>query len=161
MDLTRDPCALVRDRPPELGVRDRAPDADEQEPEGDQAQEVALEDELARDDRRQHEVDVREERERHRQAEPAVEVAPVAAVANPEADQCDEPEAGEQCRGDDDGRPFDEFDGCGDGAIDVLEASHVNKEYNLWSRNPIKVSAAYLGSDGAQDRPPAETNLNY
>ena len=40
--------------------------------------------------------------------------------------------------------PFDEFDGCGDGSIDVLKAGHVDKNYNLWSRNPVKVSAAYL-----------------
>jgi 3',5'-cyclic AMP phosphodiesterase CpdA len=57
--------------------------------------------------------------------------------------------------------PFDELDGCGDGSVDVLKAGHVDKHYNLWSRNPIKVSAAYLASDGANDRPPRETDVNY
>jgi 3',5'-cyclic AMP phosphodiesterase CpdA len=57
--------------------------------------------------------------------------------------------------------PFDEFDGCGDGSIDVLAAGHVNKSYNLWSRNPVRVSAAYLASDGASERPARETDVNY
>jgi Icc protein len=57
--------------------------------------------------------------------------------------------------------PFDELDGCGDGFVDVLGAGHVDKQYNLWSRNPVKVSAAYLGSDGASDRPAAESDVNY
>jgi 3',5'-cyclic AMP phosphodiesterase CpdA len=57
--------------------------------------------------------------------------------------------------------PFDEFDGTGDGTIDVLAAGHVDKHYNLWSRNPIRVSAQYLASDGAADRPPRETDVNY
>jgi 3',5'-cyclic-AMP phosphodiesterase len=57
--------------------------------------------------------------------------------------------------------PFDEFDGCGDGSVDVLKAGHVNKNYNFWSRNPLTVSAAYLDSDGQSDRPPRETDVNY
>src|SRR5262245_16240962 len=57
--------------------------------------------------------------------------------------------------------PFDEFDGCGDGRIDVLKAGHVDKHHNLWSRNPVKVSAAYLGSNGANDKPARETDVNY
>jgi Icc protein len=57
--------------------------------------------------------------------------------------------------------PFDEFDGCGDGHVDVLSGGRVNKLYNLWSRNPITVSAAYLGSDGTVDRPAKETDVNY
>jgi 3',5'-cyclic AMP phosphodiesterase CpdA len=57
--------------------------------------------------------------------------------------------------------PFDELDGCGDGSVDVLKTGRIDKTYNLWSRNPIRVSAAYLGSDGATDRPPAETDVNY
>ena len=57
--------------------------------------------------------------------------------------------------------PFDELDGCGDGSIEVLKAGYVDKQYNLWSRNPVKVSAAYLGSDGAADRPARETDVNY
>jgi 3',5'-cyclic AMP phosphodiesterase CpdA len=57
--------------------------------------------------------------------------------------------------------PFDEFDGCGDGRVDVLEDGHLDKHYNLWSRKPIRVSARYLDSDGAADRPPRETDSNY
>jgi hypothetical protein len=57
--------------------------------------------------------------------------------------------------------PFDELDGCGDGSIEVLKGGHVDKQYNLWSRNPVKVSAVYLGSDGAADRPSRETDVNY
>jgi 3',5'-cyclic AMP phosphodiesterase CpdA len=57
--------------------------------------------------------------------------------------------------------PFDEFDGCGDGRVDVLAGGQVDKHYNLWSRNPIRVSARYLDSDGAADRPPRETDPNY
>ena len=48
--------------------------------------------------------------------------------------------------------PFDEFDGCGDGSVDVFKAGRVDKHYNLWSRNPIRVSAAYLDSDGQADK---------
>jgi 3',5'-cyclic AMP phosphodiesterase CpdA len=57
--------------------------------------------------------------------------------------------------------PFDEFDGCGDGSVDVLKTGRVDKSYNLWSRNPVRVSASYLGSDGAADRPPVESDVNY
>jgi hypothetical protein len=57
--------------------------------------------------------------------------------------------------------PFDEFDGCGDGSVDVFKNGRVDKSYNLWSRNPIKVGAAYLDSDGATARPPRETDVNY
>jgi hypothetical protein len=37
----------------------------------------------------------------------------------------------------------------------------VDKHYNLWSRNPVKVAAAYLDSDGATARPARETDINY
>jgi 3',5'-cyclic AMP phosphodiesterase CpdA len=57
--------------------------------------------------------------------------------------------------------PFDELDGCGDGSVAVLKNGEADKNYNLWSRNPIRVSAAYLDSDGAADRPPVETDVNY
>ena len=57
--------------------------------------------------------------------------------------------------------PFDEFDGCGDGSIDVFKGGRADKNYNMWSKNPLKVSAAYLDSDGAADRPPRETDVNY
>jgi Icc protein len=57
--------------------------------------------------------------------------------------------------------PFDEFDGCGDGSVDVLKSGRADKNYNLWSRNPISVSAGYLESEGATGRPPRETDVNY
>jgi 3',5'-cyclic AMP phosphodiesterase CpdA len=57
--------------------------------------------------------------------------------------------------------PFDEFDGCGNGTVDVLRRGHVDKHYNLWSRNPVRVSAAYLGSGGTADTPSRETDVNY
>lgn len=57
--------------------------------------------------------------------------------------------------------PFDEFDGCGDGTVDVFRSGRVDKQYNPWSRNPIRVSASYLDSDGGTDRPPRETDINY
>ena len=57
--------------------------------------------------------------------------------------------------------PFDELDGCGDGKVDVFRNGRADKHYNLWSRNPVRVSAAYLESDGAQERPFRETDVNY
>jgi 3',5'-cyclic AMP phosphodiesterase CpdA len=57
--------------------------------------------------------------------------------------------------------PFDELDGCGDGSVDVFASGRADKHYNLWSRNPIKVSAGYLASDGRLERPPAESDVNY
>ena len=41
--------------------------------------------------------------------------------------------------------PFNQFDGCGDGTVDVLGGGRVDKNYNLWSRNPRIVTAADLG----------------
>ncbi len=57
--------------------------------------------------------------------------------------------------------PFDELDGCGDGTVDVFRNGRADKNYNLWSRNPARVSAAYLASDGATDPPSRETDVNY
>ena len=57
--------------------------------------------------------------------------------------------------------PFDELDGCGDGTVDVYKSGRVDKTYNGWSRNPVKVTAAYLDSDGALSRPARETDVNY
>ncbi len=36
--------------------------------------------------------------------------------------------------------PFDQFDGCGDGTVEVRKDGQINKNYNLWSRNPMKVT---------------------
>ena len=57
---------------------------DEQHPEGEDTKEVAREDVVARTERREHVVEVGEHDERERQRQPAVEVAAVAAVAQPE-----------------------------------------------------------------------------
>jgi Icc protein len=43
--------------------------------------------------------------------------------------------------------PFNQFDGCGDGSVDVLAKGQVNKHYNLWDRNPRTVTYAELASD--------------
>jgi hypothetical protein len=57
--------------------------------------------------------------------------------------------------------PFDEFDGCGDGAADVFPDGHVDKRYNLWSRNPVRISARYLASGGNVDVPPLAGDASY
>jgi 3',5'-cyclic AMP phosphodiesterase CpdA len=43
--------------------------------------------------------------------------------------------------------PFDQLDGCGDGTVDVLASGQVNKNYNLWSRNPRTVTYAQLAAN--------------
>jgi len=43
--------------------------------------------------------------------------------------------------------PFNQFDGCGDGSIDVLVNGRVDKHYNLWSRNPRIVKAQELAGN--------------
>jgi len=40
--------------------------------------------------------------------------------------------------------PFDQLDGCGDGTVDVLKSGQVDKNYNLWDRNPRSVTYAEL-----------------
>jgi hypothetical protein len=40
--------------------------------------------------------------------------------------------------------PFNQLDGCGNGVIDVRKGGHVDKTYNLWTRNPRVVTAAQL-----------------
>jgi 3',5'-cyclic AMP phosphodiesterase CpdA len=57
--------------------------------------------------------------------------------------------------------PFDQFDGCGDGTVDVLEAGLVNKVYNLWDRNPVTVRASYLASNGKKDQPTSTKLASY
>jgi 3',5'-cyclic AMP phosphodiesterase CpdA len=49
--------------------------------------------------------------------------------------------------------PFDQFDGCGDGTVNVLQSGLVDKLYNLWDRNPVSVRAGYVRSGGKTDRP--------
>ena len=43
--------------------------------------------------------------------------------------------------------PFDQFDGCGDGRVDVLKQGRVDKHYNLWSKTPREVTAQQLAGD--------------
>jgi 3',5'-cyclic AMP phosphodiesterase CpdA len=57
--------------------------------------------------------------------------------------------------------PFDQFDGCGDGTVDVLESGLVDKVYNLWDRNPVSVRATYMVSNGGQDPPPQPKLPSY
>ncbi len=42
--------------------------------------------------------------------------------------------------------PFNQFDGCGDGTVDVLAGGRVDKHYNLWTRNPREVTAKQLAA---------------
>lgn len=50
--------------------------------------------------------------------------------------------------------PFDQFDGCGDGQVNVLGSGMVDKIYALWDRHPVTVKSSYLASLGARDVPP-------
>ena len=59
------------------------------------------------------------------------------------------------------GDPFNAFDGCGDGQLNVLASGMIDKVYNLWNRNPVTVRASYLSSSGAKDRPPVATLTSY
>jgi 3',5'-cyclic AMP phosphodiesterase CpdA len=57
--------------------------------------------------------------------------------------------------------PFSQFDGCGNGSIEVLEEGLVNALYNLWDRNPVSVRASYVSSNGLRDRPPRTKLPSY
>lgn len=57
--------------------------------------------------------------------------------------------------------PFDEADGTGDGTFDMHPGRHVDANYNLWSRNPITVTEAYLDSWGKSSVPPAALFQSY
>ena len=58
--------------------------------------------------------------------------------------------------------PFNQFDGCGDGQINVLSSGLVDKVYALWDRNPITVKSSYLASPGNKaDAPPATKLPSY
>jgi len=43
--------------------------------------------------------------------------------------------------------PFNQFDGCGDGAVDVRAKGHVDKHYNLWAQSRRAVTAEQLASN--------------
>jgi Icc protein len=57
--------------------------------------------------------------------------------------------------------PFNPNDGLGDGSVDVHADGLVDKIYNLWNRNPVEVSAAYLRSRGKQAAPPEPNLTSY
>jgi len=57
--------------------------------------------------------------------------------------------------------PFDEADGNGNGTVDVYQKGYVDKHYNLWSKNPIKVTKTYLESWGKESIPPAPVFATY
>ncbi len=54
--------------------------------------------------------------------------------------------------------PFNPNDGLGDGEVHVSPQGLVDKIYNLWNRDPVRISAAYVSSGGKKD-PPAKPNL--
>ncbi len=57
--------------------------------------------------------------------------------------------------------PFNPHDGLGDGSVSVHPDGMVDKLYNLWNRNPMTVSSAYLKSNGAKDKPASPTLSSY
>ena len=54
--------------------------------------------------------------------------------------------------------PFDPQDGCGDGSATIHADGLADSLYNLWNRNPVTISRAYMASNGAKDKP-APPNL--
>jgi hypothetical protein len=54
--------------------------------------------------------------------------------------------------------PFDPNDGMGTGTVYVHPDGLVDKVYNLWNRDPVQVSSAYLSSNGTSNVP-AKPNL--
>jgi 3',5'-cyclic-AMP phosphodiesterase len=57
--------------------------------------------------------------------------------------------------------PFNPNDGCGDGQIAVSAAGMVDKLYNLWNRNPMNVTSAYLQARGRKDASPKPNAGSY
>jgi hypothetical protein len=57
--------------------------------------------------------------------------------------------------------PFDQFDACGNGRMNVADGGLVDAVYNLWDRNPATITQRYLASNGAEDRPLAPRLLSY
>ena len=45
--------------------------------------------------------------------------------------------------------PFNQFDGLGNGTVDVLKDGAVDKHYRLWDRNPRTVKFADLSGEPA------------
>ncbi len=57
--------------------------------------------------------------------------------------------------------PFNQVEGMGDGLIKVNVSGYIDHEYNMWNRNPLKVSERYLSSNGTLDRPSRTTLSTY
>jgi len=57
--------------------------------------------------------------------------------------------------------PFNPNDGCGDGEVAVHGDGMVDKIYNLWNRNPLTVSKAYMASNGKTAIPPKPNRPSY
>lgn len=57
--------------------------------------------------------------------------------------------------------PFDNADGCGNGAVQVHPDGLADKIYQLWNRNPISVTGAYLKSAGKTNRLPPPNRKSY
>jgi 3',5'-cyclic AMP phosphodiesterase CpdA len=57
--------------------------------------------------------------------------------------------------------PFDPNDGCGDGRVEVNADGLVDKVYDLWNRNPVKVTHVYMASGGKQAAPPAPNLVSF
>jgi len=96
MDLARDAGAFLGDRASELREANRAPDADEQDAEGEDAEEVPLRDGPAVDEGREDQVQRREEHQGRAEREPAIEV--VAVIAEPPREAGDRAEIEERLR---------------------------------------------------------------
>ena len=121
MNLAGDAGALIGDRPAELRVGDGSPDADQQDPVCEQAQEVALEHVVTGDDRRDHEVELGEEGQSCCETDPAVQVAAVSPVAKREAHESNEPEEGEKRRCENHPRSLDRLERSGDVGVPLVD----------------------------------------
>lgn len=57
--------------------------------------------------------------------------------------------------------PFDPNDGLGTGTASVQAEGTVDKLYNLWNRNPIQVTSAYVNSGGKRATPPTPNLTSF
>ena len=57
--------------------------------------------------------------------------------------------------------PFDPQDGCGEGSAMIHPDGLADKVYNLWNRNPVTVSRAYMTSRGAKEKPAVPNLKSY
>jgi len=57
--------------------------------------------------------------------------------------------------------PFNQVEGMGNGTIKVNQTGYVDHEYNMWNRNPLRVTEKYLSSNGTLDLPAKTTLSTY